>query len=70
MSKVSYKGVDSMLSKPTKIITSILTGFLIISLLHVWLNIGFEKVPLFKALVKNQQEKSAKRFAVGFLPVT
>lgn len=59
-----------MLSKPTKIITSILTGFLIISLLHVWLNIGFEKVPLFKALVKNQQEKSVKRFAVGFLPVT
>jgi hypothetical protein len=59
-----------MLSKPTKIITSILTGFLIISLLHVWLNIGLEKVPLLSRFIKNQQEESVKKFAVGFLPVT
>jgi hypothetical protein len=52
------------MSKGWRIILAVLLAFMAISFLHVWLNIGFEKLGLFRS---SEQEAS---FRVGFLPVT
>ncbi|MEW6734453.1 MAG: hypothetical protein AB1489_24210 [Acidobacteriota bacterium] len=46
------------------ILIKVLVGFIVITLLHVWLNIGFSKL----GFTVEKQEKTT--FKVGFLPVT
>ena len=50
--------------KGIKLASIVLGGFLMLSLLHAWLNVGFEN------LVWSREETSEKSFRVGFLPVT
>jgi hypothetical protein len=50
--------------KGIKLASVVLGGFLMLSLLHVWLNVGFEN------LRWSRTEASEKSFRVGFLPVT
>jgi len=52
------------MSKGRRIILGVLGGFLIISLLHVWLNIGFD---YFKPADASGAQASKR---VGYLPVT
>ena len=52
------------MSKGLKIILLILIAYVGIALLHVWLNVGFDKLNLAGA------EKADNTFRVGFLPVT
>jgi hypothetical protein len=52
------------MSKGLRVVLAVLAGFLCISLLHVWLNIGFEKL----AIVGTKRGSSSLR--VGYLPVT
>ena len=52
------------MSKGVRIITGMLAAFAGISFLHIWLNIGFEKLG-FKS-----SDKSEASLRVGFLPVT
>jgi hypothetical protein len=52
------------MSKGKKIILGVLAGFLCISLLHVWLNIGFDKFMPARAGVAQNSVR------VGYLPVT
>lgn len=52
------------MSKGTKIGSGMLGGFLALSVLHVWLNIGFENLGLWRS------EDAAAAVRVGFLPVT
>jgi hypothetical protein len=51
------------MSKGTKITAVILGELLVISILHIWLNIGFDKLGLGSSSAK-------MTFRVGFLPVT
>ena len=51
------------MSKALKIALIVLAGFTCISLMHVWLNIGFSKL----GILSSKQEEP---FRVGFLPVT
>jgi hypothetical protein len=51
-------------SKLTRIFLWVLAAFLALSFLHVWLNIGFDRLPFSGAAVKKET------FRVGFLPVT
>ena len=52
------------MSKGLKIILTVIAIFIGISILHVWLNIGFDKLGFGK---RAEDEAS---FRVGFLPVT
>ena len=51
------------MSKAKSIPAIILAEVLVISFLHIWLNIGFDKIGLAKS-------DKAESFRVGFLPVT
>jgi hypothetical protein len=51
------------MSKGIRIVLIVLLAFLSISILHVWLNIGFDKLGF-------TQTAQAETFRVGFLPVT
>ena len=51
------------MSKGFRIVLIVLLAFLTISVLHVGLNIGFDKLGL-------TSEKGETSFRVGFLPVT
>lgn len=52
------------MSKGIKIVSGVLGTFLVIAALHVWLNIGFEKIGFNAANAKRGSIR------VGFLPVT
>ncbi|MEP7342312.1 MAG: ABC transporter substrate-binding protein [Acidobacteriota bacterium] len=52
------------MSKGLRIITMVLGGFVVISFLHLWLNIGVEKLSWLSTDVRQET------FKVGFLPVT
>ncbi|HEV2707575.1 MAG TPA: hypothetical protein VGV59_16780 [Pyrinomonadaceae bacterium] len=52
------------MSKGLRLVLGVFVAFLGLSLLHVWLNIGFQKFNFFAA----SQTKTSLR--VGFLPVT
>jgi len=52
------------MSKSHKIIAGVLTVYVGLTLAHVWLNVGFEKLGLVRA------EKARASYRVGFLPVT
>ena len=52
------------MSKGKGIILGVLGGFVIISLLHVWLNIGFD------AIIPKGAEVAQTSKRVGYLPVT
>ena len=52
------------MSKGTKLVSSVLVAFACITLLHVWLNVGFDKL----GITGSGQAGSSLR--VGFLPVT
>jgi len=51
------------MSKGLRLSLGVLAAFLCLSFLHVWLNIGFDKLGLFS-------DESEESFRVGFLPVT
>lgn len=51
-------------SKGPKILLSVFAGFIGLTLLHLWLNIGFDK------LLPGSADSSAASHRVGFLPVT
>jgi len=51
------------MSKGLRLSLGVLAAFLCLSVLHVWLNVGFEKFGLFS-------EEAEASFRVGFLPVT
>jgi len=53
------------MSKGLKLASVVLGGFLTLSFLHVWLNVGFENLRW-----RRRAEASEKSFRVGFLPVT
>jgi hypothetical protein len=50
--------------KGMRIILCVVGGFLTITLLHLWLNIGFDQLGLTRG------GKKETAFRVGFLPVT
>ena len=52
------------MSKGLKITLAVLVSFFALTFLHLWLNIGFDKLGWTKS------EKAANTFRVGFLPVT
>lgn len=52
------------MSKGLRLVLVVFVAFLGLSLLHVWLNIGFQK---FNFLAAHQQKANMR---VGFLPVT
>lgn len=52
------------MSKNYRIIGLALVAYLGIATLHLWLNIGWEKLGLFRSA------KTETAFRVGFLPVT
>ena len=52
------------MSKGFRLMLSVFVAFLCLSILHIWLNIGFQKLNF----IGRQQTKSSLR--VGFLPVT
>jgi hypothetical protein len=52
------------MSKGIKIILAVLVMFAGLTFLHVWLNIGFEKLRF------GTSEAAKTNFRVGFLPVT
>jgi hypothetical protein len=52
------------MSKGMRIVVGVFTAFVTLSLLHVWLNIGFDK--FYFTAAKNIEQS----FRVGFLPVT
>lgn len=52
------------MSKGLKIIVTVLAIFIGISILHVWLNIGFDKLGF------GGRAGDERSFRVGFLPVT
>jgi hypothetical protein len=52
------------MSKGMKIVLLVLAMFLGISILHVWLNIGFDKLGF------GGRKQDETTFRVGFLPVT
>jgi len=52
------------MSKGVKIIVSLLTTYAALAFLHIWLNVGFDKL----AVGGSSQAESPRR--VGFLPVT
>jgi len=52
------------MSQSLKIVLVLLAAFLGITALHVWLNIGFDKLGLTK------QGRTVSAFRVGYLPVT
>jgi hypothetical protein len=51
------------MSKGIRIVLIVLLAFLSISILHVWLNVGFDKLGFTRTA-------QAETFRVGFLPVT
>ena len=55
------------MSKWNKIVSGVFAAFLLVTFLHVWLNIGFDKIPLANFLYGSPKEAT---FRVGFLPVT
>ena len=52
------------MSKGLKIVLIVIAAFIGISILHVWLNIGFDKLGF------GQRVEGESSFRVGFLPVT
>ena len=56
------------MSKLTKIAIGSVAFWLGLTLLHAWLNLGFEPASLFGMKKKGVAEEA--RFRVGFLPVT
>lgn len=52
------------MSKALKIVSIVLVAFVSITILHVWLNIGFDRLGL------RGGENAVSSFRVGFLPVT
>lgn len=52
------------MSKGLRLVLGILVAFLGLSLLHVWLNIGFQKLNFIS------RGKADSSIRVGFLPVT
>jgi hypothetical protein len=52
------------MSKGLKIVLMILSAYLTISLLHIWLNVGFGTLRLIGS------DKPDNTMRVGFLPVT
>jgi hypothetical protein len=52
------------MTKNSKLIGGVLLAFAIISLLHLWLNIGFDKLGF------GSSERAENSLRVGFLPVT
>ena len=50
--------------KGIRIIGGVTTAFLVLTILHLWLNIGFERLGFGK------EEGAAAPFRVGYLPVT
>ena len=52
------------MSQPLKIVLVLIAAFLGITVLHVWLNIGFDKLGL------KTHGSPASVFRVGYLPVT
>lgn len=52
------------MSKNFRIVALVLATYLVVVFLHLWLNIGWEKLGLFRTADK------ADSFRVGFLPVT
>jgi hypothetical protein len=52
------------MSKGFKVVAGVLAAFVGISLMHAWLNIGFERFGFGAA------GEDAATFRVGFLPVT
>lgn len=51
-------------SKGPKILLGVFAAFIGLTVLHLWLNIGFDKV------LPNSADSSAASYRVGFLPVT
>lgn len=51
------------MSKGLRVIAGVLLAFVCLSVLHAWLNIGFDKLGLVKT-------DASESFRVGFLPVT
>ncbi len=52
------------MSKGLRLVLSVFVAFLGLSLLHVWLNIGFQKLNFLAS------KSGETAFRVGFLPVT
>ncbi len=52
------------MSKGLKITLAVLVSFLGLTFLHLWLNIGFDRLGWTKS------DKAQSSFRVGFLPVT
>jgi hypothetical protein len=52
------------MSKGLRLVLGVLVAFLGLSLLHVWLNIGFQKLNFLSA------RRASANVRVGFLPVT
>ncbi len=52
------------MSKALRLVLGVFAAFLTLTILHVWLNIGFEKLNFIAG------QKSEESFRVGFLPVT
>jgi len=52
------------MTKGKRIISAILVGYAGMAFLHLWLNIGFERLGL------GNSEHAAQTLRVGFLPVT
>jgi hypothetical protein len=52
------------MAKSLRILAGVLAAFLGLSVMHVWLNVGFDKFAMSAA------GKAADKFRVGFLPVT
>ena len=65
LSCVKNWGKVFIMSKGLRVVLMVFVAFLTISFLHVWLNIGFDKIELFQG--KNAQASSLR---VGYLPVT
>ena len=56
------------MSKLTKIAIGSVGFWLVLTLLHAWLNLGLEPASLLRMKEKGVAEEA--RFRVGFLPVT
>ncbi|MDQ1592155.1 MAG: hypothetical protein QOG71_2782 [Pyrinomonadaceae bacterium] len=52
------------MSKGLRIVVGVIFAFVGLTVMHVWLNIGFDKFNFVAA------ESRAQSFRVGFLPVT
>lgn len=52
------------MSKNFRIVALVLVAYLVVVFLHLWLNIGWQKLGLFTSADRTES------FRVGFLPVT